>query len=171
MSEKGLKYDDDKLRYDLIPPEIPEELAKILTFGANKYAENNWQKVEPFNERYYSALIRHLEAWRKGERTDKESGFHHLSHALTNISFLLWKDLQNDSSENQLNEDSRVLIKDKKGGRYFKVFTSNPEQPIIWVSEINKATSFYLDTACELLCDLAKRDIEAEIYLIKKEEV
>lgn len=165
MSEKGLKYDGDKLRYDLIPPEIPEELAKILTFGANKYAENNWQRVEPFNERYYSALIRHLEAWRKGERTDKESGFHHLSHALTNISFLLWKDLQNDSSK----EGRMVFIKDNNTERYFSEIDSDSNE-VIWVSR-RGATPFEFEQACDLLHDLAKRDIEAVICLIKKEEV
>lgn len=93
-AEKGLKFDNDKLRYDLIPPEVIEELAKVLTHGAAKYAPNNWKKVEPFNDRYYAALMRHLEAWRQGEQLDKDSGLHHLSHVITNVAFLLWKDLQ-----------------------------------------------------------------------------
>jgi len=87
----GKKFDTDKLRYDLIPPETIEELAKVLTHGAKKYAPDNWKNVEPFNDRYYSALMRHLEAWRKGEMIDPESGLNHLSHALTNVTFLLWK--------------------------------------------------------------------------------
>lgn len=92
--EPGKKFDNGKIQYDLIPPECIEELAKVLTHGAKKYAPNNWKQVDPFNERYYSALMRHLEAWRKGEEKDAESGLNHLSHVLTNAAFLLWKNLQ-----------------------------------------------------------------------------
>ena len=92
--KEGTKFDTDKLMYDLIPTECLEELAKVLTFGAKKYAPNNWQKVDNFSSRYYSALQRHLEAWRKGEKVDAESGLHHLSHALCNVMFLLWKEGQ-----------------------------------------------------------------------------
>ena len=88
--EEGIKFDKEKLRYDLLPPEILEAAATILTFGAN-----NWQKLEDFNNRYYAALERHIQAWRKGEKVDKESGEPHLSHALVNVMFLLWNELNN----------------------------------------------------------------------------
>lgn len=86
----GKKYDNGKIRYDLIPPECLKELAKILTFGSEKYGANNWQNLENYNERYYSALMRHIEAWRSGEMHDPESGELHLSHAMCNVMFLLW---------------------------------------------------------------------------------
>lgn len=85
----GLKYDGGKLRYSLIPPVALSALAKVLTFGAIKYAPNNWQLVEDGEERYLDALYRHLEAYRSGETIDAESGLTHLSHAITNIAFLL----------------------------------------------------------------------------------
>jgi hypothetical protein len=91
--DQTVKLDDDKLRYELVPVEVEEELAKVLTYGAKKYKANSWQNVEPFNDRYYAALRRHVAAWRKGEVIDKESGLHHLSHALTCIAFLLSKEL------------------------------------------------------------------------------
>ena len=90
----GRKFDSNKLRYDLIPPIVDEELAKILTYGVKKYEENNWQQLDNFNNRYYAALRRHLEAWRNGEDMDKESGEHHLSHALTNLAFLVWNNVK-----------------------------------------------------------------------------
>ena len=37
---KGLKFDTDKLRWDLLPMEVIEECVKILTFGAKKYDDN-----------------------------------------------------------------------------------------------------------------------------------
>ena len=96
IKEVGLKYDDGKLRYDLIPPEVIEELARVLTFGANKYADNSWQNLEDFKKRYYAAAMRHRIARQKGEIRDPESGLLHLSHELTNVAFLLWKELQEE---------------------------------------------------------------------------
>ena len=93
-AEKGLKYDENKLRYDLIPPIAMRELAKILTYGCKKYTADSWQQVTPFESRYTAALFRHIEAWRMGETLDPESGLHHLSHALCNVAFLLWKEFE-----------------------------------------------------------------------------
>jgi len=90
--EKGRKYDSDKLRYDLVPVETHEGLAEVITYGANKYDDDNWKYVEAY--KYEAALFRHINAWRKGEKLDDESGLHHLKHALANISFLLYKDLK-----------------------------------------------------------------------------
>lgn len=85
---KGMKFDSGKLRYSLVPPETTRALAQVLTFGAQKYAPNNWQLVEDGETRYLDALYRHLEAYRLGEEIDQESGLPHLSHALTNVAFL-----------------------------------------------------------------------------------
>ena len=87
--EVGLKYDKGKPRYSLIPPILTESVAKVLTFGAEKYAPNSWQTVPNAEERYLDALMRHLEAYRGGERVDEESGLTHLSHLATNVAFLL----------------------------------------------------------------------------------
>jgi hypothetical protein len=94
--KKGKKYDgvgdssDMKLRYDLIPPEILEELARVYTYGAKKYGENQWQWLPNAKQRYYGALIRHIQEFRKGKIVDPESELNHLSHALWNVGALLW---------------------------------------------------------------------------------
>ena len=84
----GMKFDTGKLQYSLIPTSATKALAEVLTYGANKYAPNNWQLVQDGETRYLDALFRHLEAFRSGEVNDEESGLHHLSHALTNVAFL-----------------------------------------------------------------------------------
>lgn len=84
----GLKFDTGKLQYSLIPVETTQALAEVLSFGASKYAPNNWMLVENGEQRYLDALYRHLQAYRSGESHDPESGLHHLSHALTNVAFL-----------------------------------------------------------------------------------
>ena len=40
---EGKKFDVDKARYDLIPPEIEEAIAQVLSFGASKYGSRNWE--------------------------------------------------------------------------------------------------------------------------------
>lgn len=93
---QSAKFDGGKLRYELIPVEVEQELAKVFTYGATKYADNSWQQVQPFYDRYYAALRRHMAAWRSGETTDPESGLRHLSHALCNIAFLLAKEIADE---------------------------------------------------------------------------
>lgn len=88
MDNEFIKYNIGKLRYDLIPTSATKELAKALTYGATKYPANNWKKCKDKNV-YIAALYRHLEQWRSGEEIDEESGLSHLSHAITNIAFLI----------------------------------------------------------------------------------
>lgn len=83
-----MKFDTNKLRYDLLPPFAIQEIVKVLTYGAKKYKPNNWRQVDDIN-RYIAAAYRHIEAWRLGEDFDKESNLHHLSHAATNLIFLV----------------------------------------------------------------------------------
>ena len=87
MASKGKKYDDGKLRYELLPKEALEGVVRVLTFGAQKYADNNWQHVKPIS-RYYGALLRHVEAVRAGGWLDPESGLPHLDHAMCCVVFL-----------------------------------------------------------------------------------
>jgi len=90
IPQKGIKYDNDKLRYSLIPPIALRALASILTYGAKKYTPNNWKYLPNAKERYTDALYRHLEAYRSGKKVDEESGKPHLHHAFTNLMFLIW---------------------------------------------------------------------------------
>lgn len=89
---KGVKYDNDKPRMDLLVSEVPvalESVAKALTLGAEKYPPNNWQRVPDGSSRYTAALLRHLTAYGKGEKVDPESGLSHLAHVATNALFIL----------------------------------------------------------------------------------
>lgn len=86
---EGNKADSGKNRLDLIEPEFIEGVGATLTYGAEKYGPNNWQNVEDAVDRYYAATLRHLMAWRRGEKKDSESNIHHLLHVATNIMFLV----------------------------------------------------------------------------------
>ena len=47
LKTEGVKLDQGKLQYELIPPELLEATADILTFGAKKYAPTyrDWETV------------------------------------------------------------------------------------------------------------------------------
>ena len=85
----GIKFDDDKPDYSLIPPNALDDVAKVLTIGAKKYDRHNWKKLDNINTRYFAAASRHMWAWLRGETHDPETGLHHMAHALCCLFFIL----------------------------------------------------------------------------------
>ena len=90
--EEGRKFDQEKLRWDLVPWDSVEQIVDVLTYGAKKYAPDNWKSVPEGRTRYFAALCRHLFAWWRGEKIDPESGKPHLAHAGCCVLFLLFID-------------------------------------------------------------------------------
>ena len=84
----GHKDDGEKNRLDLIPPEMVFAIGDILTFGARKYRERNWEHGMKWS-RPFGALLRHLFAWWRGDRADPETGRSHLWHAACMLTFLI----------------------------------------------------------------------------------
>lgn len=85
---KFSKADVGKPRVDLIPHEFILETAEVLSFGADKYSPGNWKAGADWS-RYFSAMQRHLWAWKSGEDLDPETGKSHLAHAACCLSFLM----------------------------------------------------------------------------------
>ena len=85
---KGVKFDGGKARYELLPPEGLEALAKVLTFGASKYGDRNWEQGMSWS-RVFGAMMRHSWALMCGERIDPESNFPHTWHIAANAIFLV----------------------------------------------------------------------------------
>lgn len=104
-NQLGYKEDNGKTRWGLLGFEALEEIAKVMTFGANKYASYNWAKGMSY-ERVFSALLRHLIAWYNGENIDQETGINHLAHAGCCLMFLLsyqiWKYDEFDDRPHQI---------------------------------------------------------------------
>lgn len=97
LKVSGVKNDQGKLRYDLVPYNAFREVVKVLTFGASKYDEENWRKVPEWRKRYFAAAMRHiLDGWGAGEQNDPESKTHHLSNAITCLMFILEKELNGE---------------------------------------------------------------------------
>lgn len=60
---------------------VLDDLARLTTFGEEKYSPLGWREQENGESRYVSAAMRHLSAHVGGEGTDSESGMPHLIHA------------------------------------------------------------------------------------------
>lgn len=93
--ETGIKHDLGKPAFNLIPPRAELAMASVLTFGATKYAPDNWKLVDNAETRYLAAAMRHINAYRAGEVYDRESGLQQLAHALTSLAFVI--ELSKDS--------------------------------------------------------------------------
>ena len=88
MKEEGLRYNEGKVRYDLVPTYAQEQFAKVLTKGSEKYAERNWELGMKWSK-VTASLKRHIAAFEAGEDFDKEDGLLHMAHAMCNTAFLV----------------------------------------------------------------------------------
>lgn len=100
VENTGMKFDAGKNRLELIPPEAIWGLGEILTFGATKYSDRNWEKGMKWS-RVFGAAMRHLWKWWWTKKPDDETGYSHLKHALCCVAFLIAYE------ERKIGEDDR----------------------------------------------------------------
>lgn len=105
----GIKFDGDKPKWSLVPWKQFLEVVKVLGYGEKKYTQtlpdgtvisgaDNWKIVKGRRRRYFDAALRHIIAWKEGERFDSDTKLPHLAHAICCLLFLLWVD-DNPSSD------------------------------------------------------------------------
>ena len=104
----GIKYDGEKPMMHLLPPKAINEVAKVLTFGAQKYDEENWRKLDNLQSRYTSGALRHIFAHIDSETLDTESGLSHLAHAICCLLFKLEIELEDAKSKEEEPRESDV---------------------------------------------------------------
>jgi hypothetical protein len=93
---------EGKTRYDLLPPDLLEMLAKVFEMGAEKYTDYGWKSVVQTAEGedgYVASAYRHLVALHNGETFDAESGLPHAIHLAANGMILAWVAQFKKSSE------------------------------------------------------------------------
>ena len=99
VGKGGYKADENKIRIELVAPEFVFGVAEVLTFGAKKYDDRNWERGMSWS-RPFGAAMRHLWAWwgDPGVKTktnhlfgdlDHETGLSHLKHAACCVMFLI----------------------------------------------------------------------------------
>ena len=94
MGTVGIKFDQEKPDYSLVPFGALDETVKVLTYGARKYDRHNWQHVDDI--RYQAALMRHFSLYMQGEANDPETNISHLAHMACSVLFLLQKQLDQE---------------------------------------------------------------------------
>lgn len=83
---KGVKYDQSKEPLSLLSRVWLLGVARVMAFGAKKYAAHNWRGgIE--RSRLVSAALRHILAYNEGEDVDPETGLSHLDHASCCLMF------------------------------------------------------------------------------------
>ena len=80
---------DDKPMWELLPLLTIEEVVKVYTAGAKKYAPNNWMHLENGYERYKAALFRHICEFERGNWLDADTGCIHLAQVAWNAIAML----------------------------------------------------------------------------------
>jgi hypothetical protein len=101
---EGIKHDQGKTRIELFPGDVLFAISDILTFGAQKYADRNWEKGMSWG-RVFGACMRHMWAWWQGKSPtnenfvfgsfDAETERSHLWHAGCCITFLIAYEMRN----------------------------------------------------------------------------
>lgn len=120
-----LRYNTGKPRISLVPTAfllaIPNqadliyEVAKVMDYGATKYAMNNWRKAGPWLKVLDSGL-RHLYKMRYDkEKVDEESGIHHAGHLGCNIAFLMEFVREGDGVDDRFKTKARVGFQSDRG--------------------------------------------------------
>lgn len=85
--QPGAKLDAGKVEMGLILNGMPRALlqvARVATYGANKYTRDGWLTVPEGPRRYTDAMYRHLNAEARGELHDADTQLEHAAHAAWN---------------------------------------------------------------------------------------
>lgn len=99
---EGLRFNEGKTRFDLLEPYAIEQLAKVFTYGAKKYAPNNWLKGQDWSK-MIASMKRHINEFEKGNDYDfdptctdcatggctNHTGLFHMAHAAWNAMALV----------------------------------------------------------------------------------
>lgn len=102
-SPVALRFNQGKVRWDLIDPRAVEGVAKVLEFGTIKYTAENWRKGLSWKSTLRS-LESHLQALKRGEDIDPESGLPHIDHLGCNWMFF------SNYQKTGTGEDDRVKL-------------------------------------------------------------
>ena len=112
--------DVNGVRYDLVPPEGIEAVAKAMYVGAINHGDNNWKKGLKHSV-YINHALRHINLYRKGCKEED-----HLGHALANLMMLIW----NDKHLPEFNDLSDLGFTVNGEGFKYAVQSPPPKRPV-----------------------------------------
>lgn len=88
QKEIGVKHDEEKLKWSLLPINLLNGVVRVLMYGEKKYSSDNWKRIGNGKERYFSALMRHLTELQDGKELDDDSGLPVIDHVISNAIFM-----------------------------------------------------------------------------------
>ena len=109
-SGTGKRYDKGKLRYDLIHPESHRDMTRVLSEGAVKYPERNWENGMPWSK-VIASLKRHLGEIEMSAATHPQFSKQGMPEMLDidTMEITIWQD--NEASQPQKVTMEAVVIK------------------------------------------------------------
>lgn len=115
----GTKYGAGKPQPSLVPYDAIAWLARVLEYGAAKYARGNWQKLDSEANRIklLDALERHVGEFKSGKAFDVESKMPVIAHVLCNAVFLTYflvRDGIPGSDPHELTDEQRQALAEAK---------------------------------------------------------
>jgi|SRR5688572_21765194 len=81
--------DASKVRLDLLEVPADEAIANVLDHGAQKYGVENYRAIPIHLRTYIAATRRHLNALKRGEDIDPDSGESHWAHIGANVHVVM----------------------------------------------------------------------------------
>jgi len=86
-NNQAMRFNTGKPEYSLLDLKCFEDCVRVLEFGKNKYARDNWRIGLPQTQ-ILDSMLRHIAALQRGELIDPESGISHIGHIQANAMFL-----------------------------------------------------------------------------------
>ena len=85
------RFNAGKIDFTLIPVDAEEEEARVWMAGEVKYGRDNWTKLwgEDTVIEVMKSMQRHVNAIRRGEMLDAETGCQHAAHIRCNAAMLI----------------------------------------------------------------------------------
>lgn len=85
--------------------------AHAMMDGAEKYGAYNWRAKKVVASIYVDAALRHITAWFEGEEKAKDSGVHHLGHAIACCAILLdGQETGNLIDDRPVTDENRAIL-------------------------------------------------------------
>lgn len=88
---------------ELVPASLDRYTAAVLSYGAKKYAPDNWRKGFHWRS-IIGSLKRHIADFEEGIDFDEESGLPMLAHIACNVAFLV------EHFDKGMGEDDRIKL-------------------------------------------------------------
>ncbi len=126
MKQSNIRHHEGKPRWDLLAYDTLWEMAAVMTEGAKKHGERDWEKGVSYND-YFSAAMRHLSAWHLGESMDPQSKHNHLAHAMCDLMIIFANELRHIGEDDRPKRYPMDSVCQKCGNRFAWASVSNFE--------------------------------------------